>query len=119
MDFQELSELSIADGDVRTIHDAEGNLLWGKLYYDTKYQGDAEQQTYSGKNLFNGILESGIINGNTGQNAPNAIYVRAKDYIPVQALTNYTISSTNSEIENFNIYEYKSDYTYNSSLDVD
>lgn len=68
-----------------------------------------------GKNLFNGILEEGIINGNTGQDAPNSSYVRSKDYIPVEELTNYSISSTNADIEQFLVYEYKADYSYNLS----
>lgn len=51
MDMQNVKDLAIAEGDVRTIHDSSGNLLWGRLAYDTKYAGDTTQQTYTGKNL--------------------------------------------------------------------
>lgn len=52
MDMQNVSNLQIPEGAVRTIHDKDGKLLWGRLAYDTKYAGDTLQQTYSGKNLF-------------------------------------------------------------------
>ena len=48
---QNAKSLEITDGNVATIHDADGRQLWGKLNYTTKYQGDTTQQTYSGKNL--------------------------------------------------------------------
>lgn len=50
---QNAKSLEITEGDVATIHDADGCQLWGKLNYTTKYQGDTEQTTYEGKNLFN------------------------------------------------------------------
>lgn len=50
---QTAKELTITEGDVRTIHDSDGNQLWGRLAYSTSYDGDTTQQTYSGKNLFN------------------------------------------------------------------
>ena len=43
MDMQNVKDLAITEGDVRTIHDSNGNLLWGRLAYDTKYAGDTEQ----------------------------------------------------------------------------
>lgn len=54
MDMQNVSNLQIPEGAVRTIHDKYNRLIWGRLAYDTKYAGDTYQQTYSGKNLFNG-----------------------------------------------------------------
>lgn len=48
---QNAKSLEITEGDVATIHDADGRQLWGKLNYTTKYQGDTEQTTYTGKNL--------------------------------------------------------------------
>lgn len=85
---------------------------------DVKLYGDTEQQTYTGKNLFDGILELGIINGNTGNDSPNPDYVRSKDYIMVDELTDYAISSTNPDIPAFMIYEYKADYSYNLTSNV-
>lgn len=67
----------------------------------------------SGKNLFNGILESGLINGNTGENIPNASYIRSKDFIPVSENTTYTLSAKDYPDAYYFWYEYKSDYTYN------
>lgn len=53
MDMQNISNLEIPEGEVRTIHDKGNRLLWGRVHYDTKYKGDTFQQTYSGKNLLN------------------------------------------------------------------
>ena len=43
MDLQNVSNLVISEGNVRTIHDKDNNLLWGKLNYDTKYKGNSSQ----------------------------------------------------------------------------
>lgn len=51
MDMQNVSNLQIPEGAVRTIHDKDNRLLWGRVAYDVKYAGDISQQTYSGKNL--------------------------------------------------------------------
>lgn len=64
------------------------------------------------KNLFDGIFELGIINGNTGENFENNSYVRSKNYIPVEELTNYKFSSIDYT-DSINIYEYKADFSYN------
>jgi hypothetical protein len=66
----------------------------------------------SGNNKFDGILESGIINGFTGLNISNSSYVRSKNYIPVKELTNYKITSLNVSA-NVAVYEYKADFSYN------
>lgn len=51
--------------------------------------------TVTGKNLFDGVIEAGYININTGQNT-GSINVRTKNYIPIQPNTQYTISSDTS-----------------------
>ena len=51
MDLQNVKNLTIPEGSVKTIHDKDSKLLWGAVGYDTKYTGDTTQQTYSGKNL--------------------------------------------------------------------
>ena len=48
---QNAKALAITEGDVKTIHNSNGQLLWGAVGYSTKYAGDTEQQTYTGKNL--------------------------------------------------------------------
>lgn len=65
-----------------------------------------------GKNLFDGIFELGIINDNTGQNETNNNYIRNKNYIPVEELTDYKFSSVDFT-GSVNIYEYKEDFSYN------
>lgn len=97
--------------------DIELDTADGKIISVEAY-GDTSQTTYTGKNLFDGILESGIINGNTGNDMPNADYVRSKDFIAVDELTNYTISSTNTNISAFLVYEYKADYSYNLTANI-
>lgn len=51
MNMQDVSNLVIPEGNVRTIHDSSNNQLWGKVAYDTKYKGNTTQQTYSGFQL--------------------------------------------------------------------
>lgn len=43
MDLQNVSSLVIPEGIVRTVHDKNNRLLWGKLSYDTKYVGNTIQ----------------------------------------------------------------------------
>lgn len=43
MDMQNVSNLVIPEGEVRTIHDKNNRLIWGRLAYDTKYTGDTLQ----------------------------------------------------------------------------
>ena len=105
MDFQEINELAITEGDVRTIHDSDGNLLWGKLEYDTQYGGDASQSstptpqnpvnvdiatgtqtiTLTGKNLFNRseAEEDKLLAWVTGTTS-NENGSIVSDYIPVE-----------------------------------
>lgn len=52
--MQNVSNLQIPEGMVKTIHDKDSRLLWGAVGYDTKYAGDTFQQTYSGKNIYKG-----------------------------------------------------------------
>ncbi len=65
------------------------------------------------KNIFDGIFELGIINGTTGLDVPNSNYIRNKNYIPVEELTNYKMSTDSTVFDYFLVYEYKEDYTYN------
>ena len=67
----------------------------------------------SGKNLFDGILELGFINGSTGLDGASNGYIRGKDYIPVKELTNYKFSTDNANITTVFVYEYKADKSYN------
>lgn len=43
MDMQNVSNLQTPEGAVRTIHDKDNRLIWGRLNYDTKYAGDTVQ----------------------------------------------------------------------------
>lgn len=70
MDMQNVSNLVIPEGEVRTIHDKDNRLIWGRVNYDTKYAGDTYQQTYSGTNLFDYTdtieVASGVTVGDDG-----------------------------------------------------
>lgn len=44
MEMQNVTNLTIPEGNVRTIHDSTNRLLWGRLNYDTKYAGDTVQE---------------------------------------------------------------------------
>lgn len=63
MDMQNASNLVIPEGEVRTIHDKDSRLIWGRVNYDTKYAGDTYQQTYSGANLYNVNDPAGVSTG--------------------------------------------------------
>lgn len=41
--MQNVSNLVIPEGEVRTIHDEDSRLLWGRVSYSVKYSGDAVQ----------------------------------------------------------------------------
>lgn len=43
MDMQDVSNLVIPEGAVRTIHGSDRKMLWGKVAYDTEYKGDSNQ----------------------------------------------------------------------------
>jgi hypothetical protein len=58
---------------------------YGNNYIDVKV---------TGKNLNTSDLETGSINGATGENQSNSSYTRSKDYIALQSNTEYTISSS-------------------------
>lgn len=75
MDMQNVSNLRIPEGTVRTIHDKDNRLIWGRVAYDTKYAGDTYQQTYSGKNLFNvdGDFNYGNTNHKTTSNGDGTL----------------------------------------------
>lgn len=43
MNVQDAKNLTITEGNVKTIHDKDNQLLWGAVGYDTKYAGDTSQ----------------------------------------------------------------------------
>ena len=115
MDMQNVSNLQIPEGTVRTIHNKDNRLIWGRVNYDTKYIGDTLQngtptpdapipvQTVTGeqtvkvtgKNLFSSAMELGSLN-NQGAPAPSTYAIRTVDYIPVLPDTTYTVSNNNN-----------------------
>lgn len=67
----------------------------------------------SGKNIFDGEFELGIYNGATGAKYPNSNYIRCKNFIPVEELTNYKFSTDSNAFSVVYVYEYKGDFSYN------
>lgn len=67
-----------------------------------------------GENLFDGVLEIGNFNSNTGEKIANNDYIINTNPIPVEELTNYKISSNGTGIRMY-VFEYKEDMTYNLS----
>lgn len=67
----------------------------------------------SGKNIFDGEFELGIYNGATGAKSPNSNYIRCKNFIPVEELTNYKFSTDSNAFSVVYVYEYKGDFSYN------
>lgn len=73
--MQNVSNLQIPEGVVRTIHDKNNRLLWGRVAYDTKYAGDTYQQTYSGKNLVPFTTQSTTIKAVTAYCQYGSLYL--------------------------------------------
>lgn len=114
MDLQNVSDINIPEGDVRTIHDKNSRLLWGKLSYDTKYAGNTIQdgsptpdapvaiQTVTGeqtieitgKNLFSSpvIVGGWNANGTANMGASAKNRFKSQDKIAVLPSTTYTLS---------------------------
>lgn len=97
LNLQNVANLSITEGNVRTIHDGNSNLLWGRLTYDTKYAGDSSQS------------------GNPDPNNPLSISnVTGTQTVTVSDGTNseaYTVNLGTIElckIDNYQDYIYKS-----------
>lgn len=67
----------------------------------------------TGKNIFDGEFELGIYNGVTGEKKPNSDYIRCKNFIPVEELTNYKFSTDSNAFSVVYVYEYKGDFSYN------
>ena len=81
---------------------------------DIQVAGNTYQETTTGKNLFDGVLELGNFNSNTGEKIANHDYIINTNSIPVEELTNYKISSNGTGIRMY-VFEYKEDMTYNLS----
>lgn len=114
MDMQNVSNLVIPEGEVRTIHDKNSRLLWGKLSYDTKYAGNtiqdgtptpdapvaiqtvtgAQTVTITGKNLFSSpvIVGGWNANGTANMGASAKNRFKSQDKIAVSPSTTYTLS---------------------------
>ena len=79
---------------------------------DIQVAGNTYQETTTGKNLFDGVLELGNYNSTTGEKLANNNYIINTNLIPVNELTNYKISLNGSGVGMY-VFEYKSDYSYN------
>ena len=79
---------------------------------DIQEAGNTYQETTTGKNLFDGVLELGNFNSNTGEKVANNNYIINTNPIPVEELTNYKISSNGAGIKMY-VFEYKEDLSYN------
>lgn len=65
----------------------------------------------TGKNLFDGELEKGLIDGNTGKPSNNEAFVRSVNFIKVQPNKTYVISEKDDST-NFRVYEYDENFNY-------
>lgn len=77
----------------------------------------SEVECVKGKNLFDGIMESGGINNTTGNNQANDSLVRSKNYVSVKPNTTYIISNNGVGVA-MNVLEYASDKSFISFAGV-
>lgn len=134
MNLQEVNNISITEGTVRTIHDSNGKLLWGKLTYSTTYDGDTEQDgtptpsspvdidvvtgtqtvTVRGKNMLdnNSISLGKNWNGAVGTTCYpyEDRTTRAVVLIPVKPSTTYTVRLYESEWYSMGMLEADNSY---------
>lgn len=135
LNMQNVKDIEITEGNVRTIHDKDDRLIWGRLAYDTKYAGDTFQQTYSGKNLLEGtpwrtvVTSSGYpsyigtgitINSSDNNNidftsTENYRGVES-NYIQIANGTTITVSFTGTLPNRLYVTQYDSDKTRVSTL---
>lgn len=74
--------------------------------------GESTQETSTqGKNLFDGVMESGGINNTTGNDQANDSLVRSKNYVSVKPNTNYIISNNGVGVA-MNVCEYANDKSF-------
>ena len=118
MDMQNVKDLAIPEGDVRTIHDKNRRLLWGRLAYDTKYAGDIVQdgtpsldtpvpvqvvtgeQTVNvhGKNLFNPADYDGLTFNADGSINTTKYYAACSPVtLKLKPNTRYTLTERNPQ----------------------
>lgn len=71
----------------------------------------SEVECVKGKNLFDGVMESGGINNTTGNNQANDSLVRSKNYVSVKPNTTYIISNNGVGVA-MNVLEYASDKSF-------
>lgn len=134
MNMQNVSNLAIPEGQVRTIHDKDNRLLWGRVAYGVTYKGDTFQQAYSGKNLFGAqdatITSKGVeqtlsdynhlvLYGTASENYPITRSLFATFYNPLPAGT-YTLTlygkMEGTTSKGINIFLYRQDGTEIQSL---
>lgn len=90
----------------------------GKQVVEFRVDGKCTQETSTqGKNLFDGIMESGGINNTTGDNQANESLVRSKNYVSVKPNTTYIISNNGAGVA-MNVLEYASDKSFISFAGV-
>ena len=90
----------------------------GKQVVEFRVDGKCTQETSTqGKNLFDGIMESGGINNTTGDNQANESLVRSKNYVSVKPNTTYIISNNGVGVA-MNVLEYANDKSFISFAGV-
>lgn len=120
--MQNVKDIEITEGNVRTIHDKDNRLIWGRLAYDTKYAGDTVQdgtpapdtpvpvqvvtgeQTViiHGKNLINSAETHNSINS-SGAILNGDQYLGITDYVPCEPNTVYA-ASFQHDTSDLNLY---------------
>lgn len=88
MDMQNVAKLEIPEGEVRTIHDKNGDLLWGKVSYGVKYKGDTAQNgtpTPSAPVPVKTVTGENVVKISDGQNEHNCEVNLGKNLFEVTA----------------------------------
>lgn len=93
----------------------DGMENWDIPYFEGMQSVQMPVLTTVGKNLFDGYLEKGILDGNTGKPSPNESFVRSVNFIKVQSNKIYTISEKDDSTD-FRVYEFDGNFNYIGEL---
>lgn len=89
----------------------DGMENWDIPYFEGMQNVEQPVLNIIGKNLFDGKLEKGYIDGNTGTPLDNEAFVRSVNFIKVQPSKEYIISEKN-DLTDFRVYQYDRNFNY-------
>lgn len=127
--MQNVSNLQIPEGTVRTIHDKNNRLIWGRLAYDTKYAGDTSQngtptpgapipvQTVAGEQTVNVTGKNLLGMQNVAEFTQNGVKISVQDgVISLDGTANASTGVVITSLINDLVFEQGKSYTFSAQV---